>query len=98
MKEGAKLKIYDPKVSFEQIKNDLVQKNQNLSSVSKVNNWEVCDDLYETTIGADAIVILTNCEEFKNLNWSKITKIRDCHHGYSIQKAFQILPKQKFLT
>ena len=74
LKEGAKLKIYDPKVSFEQIKNDLVQKNQNLSSVSKVNNWEVCDDLYETTIGADAIVILTNCEEFKNLNWSKITK------------------------
>ena len=65
LKEGAKLKIYDPKVSFEQIKNDLVQKNQNLSSVSKVNNWEVCDDLYETTIGADAIVILTNCEEFK---------------------------------
>lgn len=74
LKEGAKLKIYDPKVSFEQIKNDLVQKNQNLSSISKVNNWEVCDDLYETTIGADAIVILTNCEEFKNLNWSKITK------------------------
>ncbi len=74
LKEGAKLKIYDPKVSFEQIKNDLVQKNQNLNSVSKVNNWEVCDDLYETTIGADAIVILTNCEEFKNLNWSKITK------------------------
>ena len=57
-----------------QIKNDLVQKNQNLSSISKDNNWEVCDDLYETTIGADAIVILTNCEEFKNLNWSKITK------------------------
>ena len=26
LKEGAKLKIYDPKVSFEQIKNDLVQK------------------------------------------------------------------------
>ena len=74
LKEGAKLKIYDPKVSFEQIKSDLSQKNQPLIDRSKLDNWEFCSDLYETTIGADAIVILTNCEEFKDLNWSKITE------------------------
>ena len=74
LKEGAKLKIYDPKVSLEQIKSDLSQKNQTLIDMSKLDNWKYCSDLYETTIGADAIVILTNCEEFKDLNWSKITE------------------------
>ena len=74
LKEGAKLKIYDPKVRFEQIKNDLAQDKETSMAISKIDNWEFCEDLYEATIGADAIVILTNCEEFKDLNWSQITE------------------------
>ncbi len=74
LQEGAKLKIYDPKVSFEQIKKDLAPNNQTLSHPPKVNNWEFYNDLYDATINADAIVILNNCEEFKDLNWSKISK------------------------
>ena len=74
LKEGAKLKIYDPKVKFEQIKNDLAQENQTSTAISKIDNWEFCEDLYEATIGADAIVILTNCKEFKDLNWPQITE------------------------
>ncbi len=74
LKEGAKLKIYDPKVSFEQITTDLSQENQNSTDIKRINNWEYCNDLYESTIGADAILILTNCEEFEDLNWSRITE------------------------
>ena len=74
LQEGANLKIYDPKVSFEQIKKDLAPNNQTLSHPAKINNWEFYNDLYDATINADAIVILNNCEEFKDLNWSKISK------------------------
>ena len=30
--------------------------------------------MYDSTIGADAIVILTEAEEFKSIEWSKVSK------------------------
>ena len=41
---------YDPKVRFEQIKNDLAQEKETSTAISKIDNWEFCEDLYEVTI------------------------------------------------
>ena len=72
LEEGAILKIYDPQVSEEQIKKDLAS-NIELESNSKENkNWSFSNSLYETFIGTDAGIFITEWEEFQNLDWTKI--------------------------
>ena len=72
LEEGAFLKIYDPQVSEEQIEKDL-EDNIELESNSKENkNWSFSNSLYETFIGTDAGIFITEWEEFQNLDWTKI--------------------------
>ena len=72
LEEGAFLKIYDPQVSKEQIEKDL-DNNIELESNSKENkNWSFSNSLYETFIGTDAGIFITEWEEFQNLDWTKI--------------------------
>ena len=72
LEEGAFLKIYDPQVSEEQIEKDL-ENNNELESNSKENkNWSFSNSLYETFIGTDAGIFITEWEEFQNLDWTKI--------------------------
>ena len=72
LEEGAFLKIYDPQVSEEQIEKDLAS-NIELESNSKENkNWSFSNSLYETFIGTDAGIFITEWEEFQNLDWTKI--------------------------
>ena len=61
--EGAKLSIYDPKVTYEQIKNDLPLSD---------NILEPVDSIYQSVEGSDAIVILTEWDLFKTLDWNKL--------------------------
>ena len=63
LKEGAFLRIYDPKVNSSQIENELNK-----------SNWEYCKDIYDASTGTDAIVILTEAEEFRNINWSRVSQ------------------------
>ena len=66
------MKIFDPKVSKLQIENDLNQKeffNQGEGS------WEFCKTINEIAVDSDAIVIATEWEEFKSLDWSEISKL-----------------------
>ena len=72
--EGAKLKIYDPKVSKKKIELDLNLKSTDENICSPNGSW-----LYSTTIldaakGVDGIVILTDWNEFKNINWNELYK------------------------
>ena len=72
--EGAFLFIHDPKVSKEQIINDLGSKpysesKKQLNSFKEKGNWEFINDIDEALFDADAIVILTEWEEYKNINW-----------------------------
>ena len=72
LEEGAFLKIYDPQVSEKQIEKDL-EENIQIKNNSKENkNWSFSNSLYETFIGTDAGIFITEWEEFQNLNWSKI--------------------------
>ncbi|KAL0267743.1 UNVERIFIED_CONTAM: hypothetical protein PYX00_009925 [Menopon gallinae] len=67
LEEGAKLHIYDPKVERQQIMDDLhVDSGDNLKSVT------VFDNPYQATLNTHAIVICTEWDEFKTLDYEKI--------------------------
>ncbi len=82
LNEGANLLIHDPKVTVSQIEHDLKvnptnslgNKNSYLNDslgswehISSINNLEIFNNTY-------AIIILTEWEEFKKLNWKAIAK------------------------
>ncbi|WPJ95017.1 UDP-glucose 6-dehydrogenase [Coraliomargarita algicola] len=65
IKEHANLAIYDPKVTEVQIRQDL--------NVSVENpHVSVCEDAYTATEGAHAVLILTEWDEFKTLDYQRI--------------------------
>lgn len=73
MDELAEITVYDPKVKEHQILNDLnylnsrsEDENESLLTVEK--------DVYKACKDTHAIAILTEWEEFKHLDWSKIYK------------------------
>ena len=74
MNEGAKLKIYDPRVSFQQLEKDLgLNKKYNIEKEYFNGSWKFSTDSYSAAEGTDAIVILTEWEEFKYLDWELIS-------------------------
>ena len=65
--------IHDPKVTKEQIKKDL-NSNSNLDlSNNEIGKWEFSRDIYKVIERADAIIILTEWDEYKNLDWNRIS-------------------------
>ncbi len=77
IEEGAFLKIHDPKVTPYQIAKDLgsisVSKNKERKGVSHFQKgWSFYDNLYESAKDVDAVVVLTEWEEYKNINWQLI--------------------------
>ena len=78
--EGAHLFIHDPKVSKEQIKNDLGiepfdQKANGSNIQTEKGSWDFICDIDESFFEADAIVILTEWAEYKNINWNLAEKL-----------------------
>ncbi len=72
LEEGAILRIHDPKVNQGQISNDLKCKSNNNN---EEGTWNIYDDLYDSINGSDAILILTEWNEYKQINWQKVAKI-----------------------
>ena len=68
LQEGAKLNFYDPKVSEKEI---LVQFNENKND----NNVMVYDSALKAAQNADAIIVLTEWEEFTYLDWKNIFEV-----------------------
>ena len=78
LEEGAILYIHDPKVEPNQISRD-INVQQSLQSDKSIINpkeslWYYTEDYFEGADGADAIVVLTEWEEYRLLDWSKISK------------------------
>ncbi len=74
MNEGANLKIYDPRVSIKQLEKDLGLNKKDNGSIDSFNgSWEFSTDSYTAAEGTDAIVVLTEWEEFKHLDWETIS-------------------------
>ena len=77
--EGAFLAIHDPKVKLEQISNDLDnysfdQEKNDGDLNNKESNWAQYKDLYEAAEDSHALIILTEWENYKNIDWKKISK------------------------
>ena len=68
LEEEASLAIYDPKVTSDQIYLDLGAK----SEPNHEEKIEVCSDAYEAVEGAHALAILTEWDEFRDLDYRKI--------------------------
>ena len=73
LEEGAKLNIFDPKVNSEEISLCLDQLDQLRFKNTSVS-WICFDSVEEAIKGCDAILVLTEWDEFKNINWEKVSK------------------------
>ncbi len=71
--EGAILNIHDPKVSVMQIEKELNSSPYKLNESGKENlqegSWNKIEDINNVFNNADAVVILTEWEQYRNINW-----------------------------
>jgi len=70
LEEGAKLTIYDPKVSFEKIADDLEKFSYNNQGI-----WKMAKSIPEALINVDAVLILTAWDEFYGLDWNYLATL-----------------------
>ena len=67
------MKIYDPKVSENQIAEDLNYQDDSEKN-TLLGSWNFSNDAYEAIEDTDALVILTEWKEFGCLNWELISE------------------------
>ncbi len=72
IEEGAILNIYDPKVTSDQINNELIKVNISIRNKQK---WNYKNNILDCAKETDAIIILTEWDEFRFINWSQISKV-----------------------
>jgi len=74
--EGAILSIHDPKVSEIQIHKDLNLSpyKSNDKQVSKEGIWNKIEDLKSAFKNTDAVVVLTEWDDYTNINWNEASK------------------------
>lgn len=72
LEEGAQLAIYDPKVTAEQISHDLGQhasKDMLAQTTTAEGVWDAAIDPIAAVDGADAVLVLTEWQQFAQLDW-----------------------------
>ena len=73
LSEGGNLQIYDPKVNSSQIQNELeIPQRKYLIDNLKEGSWEFSESISSSAEGSDAIVIMTEWDDFKNIDWPSI--------------------------
>ena len=80
--EGAELLIHDPKVDSNQIEIDLeippkdkYQEKSNTKDNPNEGNWNFSSNIEHSLIDADAVLILTEWNEYTKINWENAYKI-----------------------
>ncbi|KAJ1557778.1 hypothetical protein HK405_015201 [Cladochytrium tenue] len=71
VRENANVRIYDPKVTDEQIEMDLTEKDV-CSPEDYARRVSVVHDPYECASGVDAVVVVTEWDEFRRLDYERI--------------------------
>ncbi len=74
LENGAEIIINDPKVNSSQIARDLNLEENHKKLNSESGFWRFSKDIYEAVQNSDAIVLLTEWNEYKNLAWDIISK------------------------
>ena len=74
LEEGAILSIHDPKVTIDQISKDL-SKFPNVLEVDFYSSgtWHYSDNYIDSVKGSDAILLITEWDEYKCLDWEAIS-------------------------
>ena len=76
LEEGCNINIYDPKVNASQIEIDLDQKqtpNSNFDCLE--GGWALSESILECVKEADGLVIMTEWQEFKKINWEEVANV-----------------------
>ena len=74
IEEGAVLSIYDPKVSKNQIEEDLESAPNDMESNLTNEGWTYSKSIESSIKDSHAIIVLTDWSEFKNLEWDLLFK------------------------
>ena len=72
---GAQLLIHDPQVSIQQISDELGLKEGLTYSKDSEGNWLFCRDILEQAKNADAVVILTEWQSYKQIKWEHVVSV-----------------------
>ncbi len=84
LEEGAQLAIHDPKVDAEQIARDLklpassipnAESGPTRAALSGEGTWWPSADIAAAVRGADAVLILTEWQQYRDLNWSQLAPL-----------------------
>lgn len=73
--EGAHIAIYDPKVKREQIYLDLSEPGVTDDTISLEEAITVCPTVMDACYEAEAVVIATDWDEFKYIDWSQVYNV-----------------------
>ena len=60
------------KFALKCLEENLKKSDYNFLNTSKIEIWTFKKDIYQACKGSDAIIVLTEWEEYKNINWEKI--------------------------
>ena len=74
IENGAQLNIHDPKVNNKQIEKELSIKEFEENQLSH-GRWNFEKDIYKSATNADAIIIITEWQEYRELNWQKLSSL-----------------------
>ena len=73
LEEGAQLVIHDPKVVADQMARDLNQEPASqLDGLSGTGRWAKAGSVEDAVMGADAVLMLTEWQHYRELNWSDL--------------------------
>lgn len=101
LEEKAQISIFDPKVTENSIEKELRNaflklKSRNMNNIenSELENWNYCKEISEVFNNSDALIFLTEWEEFKLIDWEKVYSsmrypawIFDCRSIINAEKA-----------
>tara|TARA_Y100001933_G_scaffold264905_1_gene333409 strand:+ start:1904 stop:3346 length:1443 start_codon:yes stop_codon:yes gene_type:complete len=77
--EGAELAIHDPKVQSEQIASSLeysyeIKESDSQDLITNERRWRFYKDIYKAAEDSHALIIITEWNEYRELDWEKISK------------------------
>ena len=74
IENGAQININDPKVNNKQIEKELSIKEFEQHPISN-GRWNFEKYIYKSATNADAIIIITEWQEYRELNWQKLSSL-----------------------